>query len=470
MTYTVQKTANYTQIVLWSQPARSDVLPLTATHLALYNARVAHRSEALVPTYSPSVANLRNLLLIRGIALLGQGAVLVYVLAQGTAPADLTAVMLCLALLAVLTVISLWRTTRPWPVEDREFLIQLLIDLLGWTGLMYFTGGANNPFISYYIVPLVVAAAVLPWRFTWLIAGACLLAYSVLLFVYRPFPLFTPHGGMHHEQAANAHILGMWFNFLFSVGLITYFVVRMAATLRQHDSASAARREERLRNDQVLAVASLAAGTAHELGTPLATMRVLIDELQATGDLNEEAKRDCALLSTQIDACKNTLSKLSRTAELASNTQMRTQTLAGFVEGVLAQWAVRRPGTPYELNCPAESPSIETDTTLGQALENLLHNAADTGSARINVEVGWQTNEACIAVRDWGQGIAHENMENLGKPFLHADAQGLGIGLLLSQAAVERHGGRIELRNHPKGGAVASLYLPLSPTDPEAGQ
>jgi two-component system sensor histidine kinase RegB len=264
--------------------------------------------------YSPSVDNLRNLLLIRGIALLGQTAVLGYVVASSRTSDSLTGVTASLVLMAAVTMASLWRTTRPWPVADREFLVQLIIDVLGWSALMYFTGGANNPFISYYVVPVVIAAAVLPWRHTWLVAGASVMAYSLLLYVHEPFPLFTPHEAMGHGDGANVHILGMWFNFLFSVGLITFFVVRMAAILRRQEETVAAQREDRLRDDQIMAVAGLAAGTAHELGTPLSTMTVVVEELLARDTLDEDARADCELLRGQLLHSRSTLSGLSRTA------------------------------------------------------------------------------------------------------------------------------------------------------------
>ena len=412
--------------------------------------------------YSPSVDNLRNLLIIRSIALLGQTAVLAYVMLTSRTTADLLGVIISLSVLALLTMASLLRTTRPWPVADNEFLAQLLIDVLGWTALMYFTGGANNPFISYYIVPLVIAAAVLPWRHTWLVAGSSMLAYSLLLYVYRPFPLFTPHAAMGHGDGANVHILGMWFNFLFSAGLITYFVVRMAAILRRQEELAVSQREDRLRNDQIMAVASLAAGTAHELGTPLSTMTVLVDEMLDSQEPGTQTQQDCLLLKDQLAQCKSTLAELSRTAELSSVEQKQTRAVADFARSVLEQWAVRRPGIRYSFNGPPGSPTIEFDLTLSQALENLLNNAADTGSDQVAMAITWDANRALISVRDWGPGIAPQLMENLGKPIIHADRSGLGIGLMLSQAAVERYGGRIELRNRKEGGVIATLSLPIA--------
>lgn len=456
-------------------------LSLPRTNGTLYTASVNSLSKnpTTSPTsrsnssgrYSPSQENLRSLLVIRSLALLGQIGVLCYVLLANRTTEALWGMTLSLVAVGLLTMLSLWRSTRPWPVSDAEFLTQLLIDVAGWSALMYFTGGANNPFISYYIVPLVISAAVLPWRHTWLVAGASLIAYSLLLYYYRPFPLFTPHAAMGHGAGGNVHILGMWFNFLFSAGLITFFVVRMASMLRQQESRAVARREERLRNDQIMAVASLAAGTAHELGTPLSTMVVLIDEMLAGADLSPQSRQDCELLQRQLSQCKNTLTDLSRTAELSAGGDTERQALATFVRQSVDRWAVRRPGVTYEVldNDQGSSPTLEYDSTLSQAFENLLNNAADSGTEKVSVSYCWDSAQCTISVRDWGAGVQTELLEELGKPIIRASRSGLGIGLLLSHATVERYGGSIELRNAPDQGAIAQLTLPLAASIPSEG-
>ncbi len=441
-------------------------MSLQATFRSPYNARVQTDPPTGYSTYNPSLDNLRSLLIIRSIALLGQAGVLGYVMLASRTTENPWGVTLSLLAMALITGFSLWRTTRSIAVTDGEFFAQLLIDVLGWTALMYFSGGANNPFVSYYIVPLVISAAVLPWRYTWLVAGSSLLAYSLLLYYYQPFPLFTPHAHMGHDSQANIHVLGMWFNFLFSAGLITYFVVRMAATLRQQEVQAVRQREDRLRNDQIMAVASLAAGTAHELGTPLSTMTVLVDEMLADQSLPADARKDCELLRSQLEQCRSTLRDLSRTAELKSTEQRRQLPLSKFVRLHVERWVVRRPGVLYDIaEVPPTGgqpmPNVEFDSTLVQAFENLLNNAADSGSSRIAISYRWNEHECRVSVRDWGGGFAPELLQDIGKPIIRASRSGLGIGLLLSHATVERYGGRIELCNLKDGGAEATLYLPI---------
>ena len=308
----------------------------------------AHKSPN---RFNPSADNLRSLLIMRSVALLGQTGVMVYVWGSSSGEMKLAGLNISIGILALITAASFWRCNSYWPITDQEFFAQLLIDVLGWTSLMYFSGGANNPFVSYYIVPLVVSAAVLPWRYTWLVTGSSLAAYSLLLNYYLPFPLFAPHQNMDMGSGINLHILGMWFNFLFSAGLITYFVVRMAGTLRAQEREAVARKEDSLRNDQIMAVAGLAAGTAHEFGTPLSTISVLLEELLADESVTEAVKKDCTVMQTQLEHCKSILQDLSRTAQLSSTHEKQTLVLKDWVAGALKRWAVRRPQVVYSLSC-----------------------------------------------------------------------------------------------------------------------
>lgn len=413
---------------------------------------------------NPALTNLRSLLAIRAIALLGQAGVLVYIFYTGRFSQSLWGLALVLLAMGLFTAISLWRTTQPWPVKKRQFLLQLLADVIGWTVLMYFSGGADNPFVSYYIVPLVVAAAVLPWRFTWLIAVVSLVAYSSLFFLNRPLPLFAPHVGMGHGNSVSIHTLGMWFNFLFSAGLITYFVVRMATVLRLQEERETQRREAGLRNDQIMAVASLAAGTAHELATPLSTMTVLVDELLQDKTLGATSRADCELLRGQLQQCRSTLAALSRTAETSCVGELQHLLAHDFVQSVVERWGLRRPRVSRHFQCLGSPPVpvLAFDLTLRQAVENLLNNAADTGSQRIVVSLNWDNDLICLEVRDWGPGAPPELLQQLHRGDRNSDAGGLGIGLLLSRAAVERHGGQLSLHNSPEGGTIARVTLPLT--------
>lgn len=130
--------------------------------------------------------------------------------------------------------------------------------------LLYLTGGASNPLVSYYLVPVSIAAATLARQLSWAVAGLAFACYSLLLVWYRPVAALAP--AMHHGDV-NLHVLGMWANFAVSAGLISYFLVNMATELRRQQQHLTRQREEQLRDEQLLGIATLAAGAAHELGT-----------------------------------------------------------------------------------------------------------------------------------------------------------------------------------------------------------
>lgn len=211
-------------------------------------------------------------------------------------------IVITLSLLALLNLLTFMRLKQPLPVSALEFFIQLLLDVLALSIIFYFSGGASNPFISYFLVPICVAAATLSGSYTLITASLAVLSYSLLLFFNVPLPLVSPnHEHMH--QALSPHILGMWLNFFISAGLITFFVVRMARDLRAQEQQLNRKREDELRDEQLMAVATLAAGTAHELGTPLSTMKLLVSELRAEHIHNKPLQTDLQLLSQQLEQC-----------------------------------------------------------------------------------------------------------------------------------------------------------------------
>lgn len=413
-------------------------------------------------------ANLQRLALVRLIVVTGQLAAIVY--AYGWLDAQLPygwllAITLAMALAALFT---FWRLRRAWPVTDSEFFAQLLLDVCSLSALLYASGGATNPFVSYYLVPLSIAATVLTGRMTTALALICVAAYTALLFFYQPLPLFSPHlspldhGAHHHaENAINPHVFGMWGNFALSAALITYVVVRMANALREQQRELNRRREQALHSEQLLAVATLAAGTAHELGTPLATMTVLLDEMHS-GDAQLQA--DIDLLKQQVRSCRVTLKKLVSTAETHQQQHFTAQPIAEFMCELLERWQVMRPAARFEWQQTpaASSPPLRADETLRQAIINLLDNGADTDSGPLLLALDWDAQTITLRIRDRGPGLALDIAEQLGKPFVTSKGKGLGLGLFLSHATIERCGGEIRLYNHPDGGTEAILRLPVA--------
>jgi two-component system sensor histidine kinase RegB len=342
------------------------------------------------------------------------------------------------------------------------------------TGLLYLNGGATNPFVSLYLVPIAISAATLSVRFTVALATFCLLSYSLLMFYYEPLQLLSPnhemvlnseHHSMHMTDGPNMnwHVAGMWMNFVLSTLLIAYFVSRMARALRAQDAELSAIREKQLRDEQLLGIATLAAGTLHELGTPLATMTLLTEELHSNATQNPAISADTKLLAEQLVRCKTILQNLARAAEQPSD-QLQRVAIDIRLTQVLEHWQLLRPGIPLHRNFEQVCGFVRVDSTFEQALINLLNNAAEASPTGIEISVQETKaeNTVTIAILDHGTGVKIDT-ENIGKPFVSTRGPGRGLGLFLSNATIGRFGGTVMLKKaHATGGTLTTVTLPLA--------
>lgn len=349
------------------------------------------------------------------------------------------------------------RMRLQWPVTEQEFALQLGFDLLIHSALLYYSGGSTNPFVAYYLVPLTIAAATLPWLYTALLGGCALTGYTLLLIWYQPL-----HAGSYDSFLINLHLFGMWVNFALSAAFIAFFVSRMAIALREQEELQALRREETMRDQQLLAVATQAAGAAHELGTPLSTMSVLLGEMSQELGNNEALQADLQLLRGQVALCKDILQGLVREAEADRSQAVQWQTLDAWLAGCVDRWHLMRPEASYQFETESSgvAPLIKAPADLGQAVLNLLNNAADACAEGLQISLYWDDQQVRIRIKDSGPGVPLHIVEQLGRPFITTKGKGLGLGMFLSQASVTRAGGRVKLYNHQTGGTLAELCLP----------
>ncbi len=409
--------------------------------------------------------NLMRLTLVRGITWTGFLIGILLGLEVFGFELNVVAVFAIIMTMALINLLTWWRISWPRPVADTEYLLHLLADIIGLTLLFYHTGGANNPFISYFLVPLTISAATLPWRFTWTLAIGIVTAYTLLMFFYHPIPQLSHGGHEAHTHGYDLHVIGMWANFILSTSLITVFVFKMAQSLRKRDADLSYTREKSLRDEQIMAVATQAAGTAHELGTPLSTMAVMLKDLSQEHADDPQLAADLKLLRQQVDTCKVTLQSLVSNADRTRLLNPEKKPIRTFLQEVLAHWEVLRPDALYEIHWlqdQQKQPSIIiADITLQQALINLLNNAADASREVIHISLDWSIREALIEIHDQGPGIPLDIAERLGQTFLSTKSKGLGLGLFLTHATINRLGGTVRLYNHAQGGTLTEVRLPV---------
>jgi two-component system sensor histidine kinase RegB len=412
---------------------------------------------------SATPENLRRLVVLRYFVLAALGVALAAAEFGWDMQLPLQPVAAALAFLGLINLLTHLRLRTGWTVTDLEFFGNLLGDVLGLTLLLYFTGGSTNPLVSLYLLPLMVAATVLPVRYSWSVAALAVACYSLLLVWYLPL------GEQHHRHEAaaaefNLHVLGMWATFVVSAGLIAHFVASMAQSLRERDRLLAQAREDALRNERIVALGTLAAGAAHELGTPLATMTLLVDDMAERYAGQAYLQEDAAEMQAQIANCKAIISGLADSAGAARGESGRAQAADAFLDAVLAKWLLMRPAVSVECKWSdaAPAPSIIVEQTLFQAVINLFNNAADASPSTVEILGRREADQVVIEIKDRGPGLSAEVARRAGEAFFSTKASaGLGIGLFLANATIERFGGRVRLFNREGGGACTQIELPI---------
>lgn len=452
------------------------------------------RDNALPTSSTPP---LTRLVALRRIEVLTQAGVLILAVAWLKIPLDVVSMAAVIALLAAINLATQWRIDRGGAVTDGELFAQLSIDVVILALLLYLAGGSANPFVSLFIISPTIAAATLPARHAWAMAGVTLLAYTFLMFWNLPLPppqgefsqlaqldaLLARATGTAPEHAGHMsgfalHILGMWLNFVISVSVVAFFLTRMATALKLREQELAAARENALRHEQILSLGTLAAGAAHQLGTPLSTMAVVIRELElshANDRNNPELKDDLRLLREQVNHCKQTISQILASAGQTRDESLQSMALDAYLNKLIEEWRLIRPHAPLAvvLEGPQPAPLIAADRRLEQALLNLLDNAADANGSSgeaLNFNAHWDAASCSIEILDRGPGLAAEAAQRVGQAFFSTkqaedgSVGGIGIGLFLSNATVEQFGGKVELfnRNDSHGGACTRVTLPLA--------
>jgi len=408
------------------------------------------------------------LLWLRVLAVAGQGAAVAVAWYGLHVQLPLAAMGIVVAAMAVLVLLTALRLRAPWPCTHLELAMQLLLDVFGLTLILYFSGGTTNPFASLYLVPIAIAAVALDWRYTAGILSACLVSYLVLTREFVPL-------SYRDEDAAgifNLHIFGMGVNFVVSAVLLGVFLAMLTREVRRRDRELAQLREDALRREHLTSMGLLAAGAAHELGTPLSTIAVLVSELKSDPRTSPASKENLDLLGRQVIMCKEKLGNLLRFSGHERAPETRLVRLRELLQDAIDAVRTLHPRVRFELRAPDTAPDavIRADAGLVQTLHNLLNNAAEaSGRGEANavlVEIQRDTQGLLIAMDDDGPGLSDDVRRLAGKAVFSTKPGGAGLGLILSNANLSRLGGEVSLSRRAEGGTRTSIRLPLVLVEP----
>ncbi|MCP4334705.1 MAG: HAMP domain-containing histidine kinase [Gammaproteobacteria bacterium] len=334
-------------------------------------------------------------------------------------------------------------------ISQSSIFNQLSIDVIAFSLILYFAGGATNPFTFFYLIPLAISATIIPGRQTWILAALTVVAYSLLLKFYVPLAYF---GHDHQNMVAsddlfNQHVIGMWFGFLLSASLVTWFVTYLSKELKQRERDIEEARRRELRDQQMIMLGTLAAGTAHELGTPLASLSVVAGEITRNYDPveNSELFWHQEILRQQVGRCKEILSVLSDTVGQSRAETGHPVAAQAFIELVVSRWRRHRESANSHTFFPDYpiTGNLIYDKTIDQAMTNLLNNSADESASRVNIAISSNERELYFDIIDDGEGISDEKIEMAGEVSFSSKPNGMGIGLFLALTTLRRIGASV---------------------------
>jgi two-component system sensor histidine kinase RegB len=407
----------------------------------------------------PARAHLRLFARLRAIAVFGQMATVLSAYFILGVAVPLAPLLGASALLALVDIGTFLRLRHPRPVADAELCAQILADVAVLTILLYFSGGATNPFANCYLLLIAYAAGALPGRYVWIIAAACMLCYAALRLLYVPLPL--PQSiELEHELIH----FGQWVNYTMLAGLVAWFGVRVSDVWSRHHRRAQQEAEQGARDDSRIGLAALAAGAAHEMSTPLSTMSVVVGDLRRGAKPPADWKVSIDMLWQQLQICKRSLSDMVQAADIEQLGRTRSVPARQFVHELVERFQLLRPQVPLTLRFePIEdSLALRADHTLAQALLNLVNNAADASPHAVELHVLRHDLALVIQVLDRGPGIAPQLRERLGKGRIAASGRGNGVGLFIANSAIERLGGTVRLFDRKLGGTRVQVELPVA--------
>jgi two-component system sensor histidine kinase RegB len=375
------------------------------------------------------------------------------------------------------------RYRKPLFLSENSLFAVLFIDTLFWIAWLYFSGGATNAFISLLLLPIALAAVTLPLWAAWSLTALSTLAYSLMIFavpgsemVMDPTaidPSAMDHSAMGHASMdMTSHYLGMWLNFVVSALALTTSVALIARRMRRQDAQLAYHREAQLTQEQLLALGTASAQMAHQLATPLSSLRLLLDEAKESPLPLAEQTETSEEMDVALGRCEHTLKELRLATESIRSRRISKQSVAELIQNLQHSCLLFMPQAhihwPDAIASHLAEKELNTDPSVVPALMALIENGLRASMehielAKVSVEVALLPAGQGIGlrIRDFGQGIAPSLLAQLGNRLVQSP-KGLGAALLLSHASFERLGGQLILAHHPQGGTVAQISLPFS--------
>jgi len=413
----------------------------------------------------PSGLRLDTLIRLRWLAVTGQIAALVVVNLGLGFPLPLSSCLAVVVLSAAVNVLLRVKYPVARRLGDAAAGPLLAYDVLQLTALLYLTGGLKNPFVLLYLAPVMISATTLAWGTTVLLGILAVACAGTVGLWARPLPW----AGSDIPVLPELYLAGIWVSLSVSVGFIGLHAWRVAEEARELADALAATELVLAREQHLTALDGLAAAAAHELGTPLSTISLVVKEMQRSMTDDDPHAEDVALLRDQANRCRDILQTL--TSLRSGDAPFDRMPLALLLEEVVEPHRNFGIGIHVSVKDDPGAPVIARNPGLLYGLGNLVENAVDFASSRVDISAEWSTAGLDIVVADDGPGFAPEVSGRIGQPYVTSRARdrlepdgesGLGLGFFIAKTLLERTGASLTFENRPPPGtgAVIGIHWP----------
>ncbi|MDR3004220.1 MAG: ATP-binding protein [Acidovorax sp.] len=406
--------------------------------------------------------NMRLLIQLRWLAVLGQ-VITISLVHSGMDIALPMLPMMAVALALALTNLGYgwWLQWRPATVTPKVLFVALLIDVAALTLQLYWSGGAHNPFIYLFLLQVILGTVLLRPQYAWAMVAITAVSVVGLSFYYRPLPVVLGSG------LPNLYTLGLLICFALTTVLMVVFITQVVSNLRQRDSRLADMRQRASEEEHIVRMGLLATGAAHELGTPLATMSVILGDWQRMPQVRGDADlmADLAEMQAQLLRCKAIVNGVLLSAGETRAAGLESTTLLRFLEQLVERWRQHHePQKFFFTHQLARDLPILSDTALEQVICNVLDNAYEASPQEVHLHLECAGDMLELVVRDRGPGFDQAILAKLGKPYQSTKQgrPGRGVGLFLVVNVVRSLGGSVQAGNRVHGGAEVSIRLPLA--------
>ncbi len=420
------------------------------------------KAAGIAPGYNDTAIrkNLALLIQLRWIAVVGQVLTIVVVHFGLKVPLPLGAMLLVLAALIALNLVGIAWLRGNRPVGNTAVFMALLLDVVALSVQLYLSGGASNPFIALFLVQIVLAAVLLDAESSWILVGATFISFIMLTWFKQPLVIPPRYDELYQY--------GVFLCFALDAALLVAFVTRMNLNLRERDAKLAELKQQAAEEGHIVRMGLLASGAAHELGTPLASVSVILGDWRRMPAIAQrpELLEELEEMQSAVQRCKHILSGILQSAGETRGEAPAVTTLQQFLRDIVRDWSDRHPGEVLHYHPSAdlgEDVAVVSDPALRQVITNLLENACEVSPQWMGLHAERRGDRLRMEVADAGPGFTPEMLANVGKPYHSTKPrQGAGLGLFLVVNVIRKLGGTVTARNREEGGAVVTIELPLS--------